>query len=157
MPRGDLMFRRKRPLPTYSILGETKEKRQELISAFTNIVTEAIYYLGKDKVHQIVARATRAPRGNRKNIDRDRELLAEYLAEASKGSTVSVSKLAARLYKNNPKQFGASPPAIQKHLYRLLNELRQINERSENATREWRDFVTQALNHQPTSILGSDT
>ena len=143
---------RKRPLPTYSILNETEGKRQKLVSAFTDIVNEAIYYLRKDKVRQIVARATRAPRGKRTNIDRDRELLAEYFAEATKGSTVSLSKLAARLYKNNPKQFGASPPAIEKHLYRLLRELRQINERSENATRKWRDFVTQALNHPPTSI-----
>jgi hypothetical protein len=150
------MFRPKGPLPTYSILGETKEKRQKLLSAFTDIVTEAIYYLGKDQVRQIVAKATRAPRGKRTNVDRDQQLLAEYFAEATKGSTVNVSKLAVRLYKNNPKQFGASALAIEKHLYRLLKQLKQANDRSENATRRLRDFISQALNHQPTSILGSD-
>ena len=146
-----------RALPTYSILGETEEKRQQLISVFTDIVTEASYCLGKDEVRQVVWKVTRAPRGKRPNIDREQKLLAEYFAEAAKGWTVSFSKLPVRLHQSNPKQFGASAPAIEKHLHRLLRHRKPINDKSKKAARRWRDRLTMALNHQPTSILGSDT
>jgi hypothetical protein len=148
------MFRRKDRLPTYSILGETKEKRQKLISALTEIVTEANYYLGKDEVRQIVAKATRAPRGKRTNVDRDQELLAKYCAEAAKGS--AVSDFAKRLDRDQPGAFGASALAIEKHLRRLLKQQQQIHDAAEEASRRWHDTVTKAFGYKPTSILGSD-
>jgi len=153
------MFRRKGLLPTYSILGETEETRQELISALTDIVTEAIYYLGKDEVSQVVKRVTRAPRGKRADSDQNSRLLSEfskYCAKAAKGSTVKVSDFAKRLDREQAGGFGASALAIEKHLRRLLKKQQQIHDAAEEASRRWRDTVTKALGYKPASILDSD-
>ena len=115
------------PIPPLTETEDEKRKRIAEVDELLSVMVEVFErQLGQDLVRARLIGLTKRSRGARKGSrapDRDRRLLAEYDAEATRldGKRPSIAALAERLYGSGGSQFGTCAESVARQLWRLVD------------------------------------
>jgi hypothetical protein len=136
------------PLPTEPETATAQLKRQARVRRNAELVLTALFgalraHLGEEGARRLFELPPRNARGV-SDPERDRELLDRYdnLGEAP-------SVVATRCYAEDPRRFGNSPEAIEKHIRRMVDKREQREAEKREFERLTEEFLAAANTHTP--------
>jgi hypothetical protein len=136
------------PLPTEPETAMARLKRQARVHRNAELVLTALFgalraHLGEEEARRLFEPPPRNGRGV-SDAERDRELLDRYDVLG-----VTPSALAEICYAEDPRRFGNSPEAIEKHIRRLVDKREKREAEKREFERLTEELLAAANTHTP--------